>query len=163
MMQNVIFMFGKVDLGYRTRPKTMEPGRTAFGFPKNTSIRCPINGVETLLSRAFKIYSNYSSLHVELEFVNKFFISYGYPSTLIESQSRNLFTNKFVPQPKVNSSDKQFCLHLPFFGAHLGKLESENFTCCLNASDVKFKILLVNTFSIGTLFKFKDTIPGVPI
>ena len=117
--------------------------------------------VQSFIYRAYRISSNYKLFHLELNFLKKFFKENGYPRSLIESAITNFLNMKFTPvpvKPDVNKLKK--FIPLPYFGKRTNKLKKE-----VDAILRRFypyldpRIVLRNSFTIGSLFKFKDCVP----
>ena len=120
-----------------------------------------INGIRTLLHRAFNICSTPLLLRKEILFLKQFFHNNGFPHNLFENQVEKFFPLKLdyheitltVPKKPLYSS-------LPYFGhksvllvKELSNLITENF------SHIDPKLILVNKTKIGSFFKIKDALP----
>jgi hypothetical protein len=139
--------------------------RTFTGLGMSFYSFCPykfkFNSVRTLLSRAFKVCSNYVSLHDEFQFLKNFFKSNGYASCFIERQISSFLDKIYNPQLiEFGPQMRKVFLVLPYFGPQsenlrieLGKLLTEYFT------GVSFNVILVNNFKIGSFFNYKDKLP----
>jgi hypothetical protein len=66
-----------------------------------------INSVKTLLSRAYKICSDFSSLHSEFDFLRSFFLNNGYPIFLIDKQIRNFLSKRFAVPTIYSTVEKR--------------------------------------------------------
>ena len=132
-----------------------------MSFFSYCTFRFKINIVRTLLSRAYKVCSNFNFVHREFDFLKKYFRSNGYPTHFIDSQIKKFLDNVFISTPPVMSVTKQpFYFSIPYFGHQSEKLKSELLhLLSKHFMHVDFKIVLVNRFSIGSLFHFKDKIP----
>jgi hypothetical protein len=133
-------------------------GTSYFSF---CSDKFKINGIKTLLSRAYKICSNYPSLHNEFTFLKSFFHNNGFPYPVIESCVRNFLIGKFslTPVPATVNKQKYF-ISLPFFGAQSIKLKSELESLLSTFFvHIDFNIIMVNKFTVGSMFRFKDRLP----
>ena len=120
------------------------------------------NFVSTLLSRAYKVCSSYSNLHQEFEFLRNFFQNNGFPLSWID-QKINIFLNKrFSPNSKtqIQNNKPNVYISIPFFGQQSEKLKKEILKLAEKYfSTHNFKIILVNKFTIGSLFPYKDRLP----
>ena len=120
-----------------------------------------MNGIRTLLHRAYRVSSNFVTLHAELEFLKNYFYKNGFPISFVESCIRKFLCSRRSVHEVVATVDKRkVYLSLPYFGAQSDKLKREleallyKYFCHLDV-----KIVLVNSFTIGSLFKFKDSLP----
>ena len=120
-----------------------------------------INGIKTLLHRAYNVSSTAISLKNEIDFLQNFFHNNGFPKSLVQNLTDRFLSKKLDYQETLHSVPKKpLYLSLPYFGhksillnIELTKLISEYFYT-LDA-----KIILVNNFRIGSLFKAKDALP----
>ena len=133
-------------------------GTSYFSFCANIF---KINGISTLLSRAYKICSSYRSLHDEFVFLSSFFYANGFPYSTIDSSIRRFLTNKFSPSPVSPTAAKQkYFVSLPYFGTQSEKLKSELESLLGKFFlHIDFEIILINKFTIGSMFRFKDRLP----
>jgi hypothetical protein len=137
-------------------------GISFFSF---SSYRFKINSIQTLLFRAYTICSTYASLHNEFEFLRNFFTKNGFPLGVVNTQIKKFLAKKYdsvIVQNPVNVPARDFYLSLPYFGHQSEKLKSELATLLSKYFKEKsFKIILVNSFTIGSFFRFKDRLPRV--
>ena len=135
-------------------------GTSFFSF---CSFRFKVNGLITLLYRAYRISSDYCALNCEFDFLRDFFVNNGFPANFVESAiCKFLYSkrNNFLSIPTVEK--KKCYLSLPYFGAQSDKLKRELESLLLKYfGHLDFKIILVNSFRIGSLFKCKDVLPKV--
>ena len=120
-----------------------------------------MNGISTLLHRAYRVSSNFIVLHSELDFLKKFFHNNGFPIAFIESRIRKfLYSKQLVPECISTVDRRKVYLSMPYFGTQSDKLKREletllsKYFCHLD-----FKIILFNSFNIGSIFKVKDSLP----
>ena len=99
-------------------------------------------------------------MHNEFEFLKTFFSTNGYPVGLVNSHIKKFLSNRFDKMPTDNDSRKCVYISFPYFGHQSEKLKEDLFQL-LNkfCPDVNFKLILVNKFTIGSLFPFKDRLP----
>ena len=130
-------------------------GMSFFSF---CSFRFKINSVKTLLSRAYKVCSDFDFMHREFDFLKKYFVNNGYPSFFIDSHIKKFLDKIFIASsPVMSASKQQFYFSLPYFGHQSEKLRLELLNLLSkHFTHIDFKIVLVNKFSIGSLFNFKD-------
>ena len=124
-------------------------------------IRFKINNIKTLLHRGYNISSNYFSVHSELSFLRSFFFSNGYPYHTIDH-----LVNKFLnckmnkPQLITTVNKRKYFISLPYFGPQSEKLKKELESLLIKFFvHIDFHIVLVNKFTVGSLFTFKDILP----
>ena len=121
------------------------------------TFRFKLNGISTLLSRAYRVCSTFSFLHNEFEFLKVFFRSNGFCTSFIESRIRKCF-NRIMMGFILNHTggdEKPIYLSFPYLGPYSEKLKSELF-CLLSKyfPNSKFTIILVNKFTIGSFFNY---------
>ena len=133
-------------------------GTSFFSF---ISSSLKYSAISSLLNRAFRISSSYSALHTELEFIKEFFQNNGFPLKVIYSFIRKFLNSQYAKSPVFFDVPKlQRYFVFPYFGA-----ESEKMKRDLASVLTKFypylnpRIVLMNTFSIGSLFRHKDRLP----
>ena len=120
-----------------------------------------VNSIKTLLSRAYKISSNYFSMHNEFEFLKTFFAENGFPAGLVSSDVKRFLAQQFDMMPTIDDPRKCVYVSFPYFGHQSEKLKEELFQLLTKfCPDINFKLILVNKFSIGSLFPFKDRLPS---
>ena len=119
------------------------------------------NGIITLLNRAYRVSSNFITLHAELEFLKTYFFNNGFPLSFIDSCIRKFLYNiRHVPNAVATVEKRKIFLSFQYFGVQSDKLKHEletllyKYFCHLDC-----KIILVNSFTIGSLFRFKDSLP----
>ena len=118
-----------------------------------------INSIRTLLYRAYSLSSSWLDFHKEVEFLRKYFQDNCYPKFLFQKYLRKFLTNKFHPTMPITTVPKlNFYASLPYsndakFLTDLTNIINKYFFC------LKPKLVLRNPKTIGSLFKFKDTVP----
>ena len=120
-----------------------------------------MNGIRTLLHRAFNVCSSATILRNEISFLKNFFVSNGFPIQLVEFHVEKFFSKILDPPYTVHSVPrKRIFFPMMFFGhkseimkAELNKLISEYFY------HIDPQIILINKFKIGSLFKCKENSP----
>ena len=122
-----------------------------------------LNGIRTLFSRTYKICSNYSFIHGEFELLTNYFSSNGFPIFFIESRIHRFWKNVFERNVRDTSDNtlKTMYFSFPYFGSQSEKLKEELRalveTYFLNT---ECKIVLVNKFTVGSFFNYKDKLPA---
>ena len=101
-------------------------------------------------------------MHSEFEFLTKFFKNNGFPDNLISNQIKKFLDKVLYPVQAVsyNVPKKSLYISIPYFGLQSDSLRKELLNL-LNHSYpyINFKIILTNSFSISSFFKFKDRLP----
>ena len=102
-------------------------------------------------------------LHIEFEFLRKFFHNNGFQISYIDYKIKNFLANIFEPQSNIQppvTNNKTVYFSIPYFGAQSENLKSELLTLLSKYfKDIKFHVTLVNKFTIGSIFPFKDKLP----
>ena len=87
-----------------------------------------------------------------------FFQTNRFPTSLVYSKIKKFLHSKFNPAPVLSTVDKKKLFEsLPYFGHQSEKLKMELENLLSKYfTFIDFKIVLVNKFTIGSLFRFKD-------
>ena len=120
-----------------------------------------LNSVKTLIHRAFNICSNYHNLHLEFSFLSKFFVANGFPKFLVERQINSFFNNRSLPTQDLALAPKKAVFFPMLYFGHKSVILKIKLLELINNHfpHLDVNIVLVNPYSIGSLFKFKDTVP----
>lgn len=120
-----------------------------------------INSIITMFNRCYNISSNWFCFDSEIRFIKCFFQNNGFPLHVI-----NKIISKYLDL-KINSknnneaknSDVQY-IRFPFFG-HLSYEIRNNLSKLLkhHYPNTKFVFIFTNSLTIGSFFRFKDSIP----
>lgn len=139
--------------------------QTYTGLASNFYSSCfyslKLNSILTLLHRAFSLSSDRLSFHNEIEFLRKYFQNNCYPKLLFEKYLKKLLNNKLQQKIPVATVPKLDCyVSLPFtndekFLTTLRQILKKYFYC------LRPKLVLRNPRTIGSLFRFKDTVPNL--
>ena len=130
---------------------------TGFGTWSSSfeCIKFKWNGIKTLLSRAYKFSSSFANLHYELIFLTEFFKCNCYPETPLNSHFNKFLSAKYTA-PLVSDVS----VAKPFFGRQSEQLRDELLLLLSSFyPSFDFTIVLVNSFTIGRLFNYKDKLP----
>ena len=120
-----------------------------------------LNCIKTLLSRGYKVCSNYFAIHKEFEFLKAFFNSNGFPVTLVEKCTTNFLTRLLDGCQTLTVPKKDVFMTLPYFGYQSVKLKNDLTDLINNTFPfIKANIILINNTTIGSFFKFKDRLPS---
>ena len=120
-----------------------------------------INGIQTLLHRAFNVCSSALLFQKEISFLKQFFHNNGFPHKLFENQVEKFLSKKLdfheitltVPKKPLYSSFPYFGHKSVLLVKELSNLITENFP------HIDPKLILVNNNKIGSFFKTKDALP----
>ena len=121
-----------------------------------------INSLSTLLHRCYNLTSSWFALDEEIRFLINFFLDNGYPRDWINSRIRRFIDGKFnsnsnleTPKTDINYIPLPFYGHLSFnIRKKLNGLFRDNFPLS------KFHFIFTNPNTIGSFFKFKDSVPA---
>ena len=132
-------------------------GSSFFSF---CPFRFKTTAIQTLIVRAYRICSNFHSLHLEFQFLRNFFQSNGFPVSLVDKYIKKFLNSLYIKKTQSDSNSNVFYFSFPYFGHQSEKLKSQ-LTSCLSKfyPSVVFKLVFVNDFKIGSFFRFKDRIP----
>ena len=117
------------------------------------------NSISTLLHRAYSVSSDWFLFHKEVEFLRRYFYDNCYPKFLFDKYLKRFLDDKFQPAIRCPTVPKlDFYASLPYsndpkFLTTLNQIIKRYFFC------VQPKLVLKNTKTIGSFFKFKDEIP----
>jgi len=124
--------------------------------------RYKINLIQCLVSRAYKICSNLSKFNSELDFLKKYFTQNGFPSALVSSMIIKFSDVMRCTNTPVSTADKKplFCA-IPFISFRANSQIKKCLRDILrtNYPHLKMKLVFVNSFKVGSFFKFKDRPP----
>ena len=140
-----------------------KPTFTGLGisFFSNCSFKFKLNSVATLISRAYKLSSNYVSLHMEFEFLRTFFANNGFPRQLINSQINKFLNKTYIPSVNTDSINETLYFSLPYFGPQSDKMKQElSKSLAPLYPNYSLQFVLVNPLKIGSFFNHKDQIPS---
>ena len=73
-----------------------------------------INAIKTLIFRGYQLSSNFTTLHQEFDFIRKFFVDNGFPSSLIYKCIINFISDKLsasLPPQIIFQRGTRICLH----------------------------------------------------
>ena len=117
------------------------------------------NSILTLLNRTFNKCSNYKLLHDEFQFLISFFKNNGFPVQFIESKINKFLHSKYCNITNNETNNQKLYFSLPFFGHQSEKLKDDLLNLLRQYfPDYSSNIILVNRFTIGSLFRNKDTL-----
>ncbi|CAF4816527.1 unnamed protein product, partial [Rotaria sp. Silwood2] len=120
------------------------------------------NAISTLVYRAIKLCSTYSSLHQEFRFIRKLGTNNGYPINFVNSIIRrqlDLLYNPPAPKPPTPNTDT-VVVRVPYFGLS-SYVYTKRITSAVSKQYPQKKIRVVYDAKdrIGTGFTNKDKIP----
>ena len=134
-----------------------------MNFFSHCSFGFKVNSCRTLVHRAFRLCSSWSKFHEELSVLNLFFKRNCFPSHIFFKTVKNFLDNLFIPkQPNFNVPKKVMYVSLPYLGNVSAFLKQElNLTLNKLYPYVKFNFVFKNPMTIGSLFRFKDSLPDL--
>ncbi|XP_057299414.1 uncharacterized protein LOC130630029 [Hydractinia symbiolongicarpus] len=116
--------------------------------------------IMTLIFRIFKIVSDFSRFHLEMQDLRNILLRNGYPSSLID-QCIKSFLDRMFQDKKVFSTvpNLEVLIILPYLGnislklrTHLVKTFDKHLPCC------KLRVIFKSGCRIGNFFRFKDRV-----
>jgi hypothetical protein len=151
---------GKFYTSIFRKPTFTGLGMSFFSF---TPIFYKINAIKTLIHRAYSLSSSYKLFSDEINFLTNFFSNNGFPQNML-----NLYVKKFLDTLyNTNESSKIITvpkdityISLPYIGQQSYDMIKYFKNILANYyPQVNFQFVLVNPFSIKSLFRFKDKLP----
>ena len=117
--------------------------------------------MQSAVFRAFKLCSNYKLFDSELKFLRTFFKNNGFPTHVIDFNIKTFLDKQYMQiQDSFNVLKLKKYLVLPFFGDQSVNMQRDVVEVLSNFYPyLDTKVVLRNTFTIGSLFRFKDRIP----
>ena len=124
------------------------------------SFRFKLNGLQTLLHRGFRICSTYHAMHAEFEFLRNIFSLNGFPASLVFTQIKKFMSKRYSEVAPERDSRKVIYCSFPYFGP-ASEAMSRELKVLFNRyfPNVNLHIVLVNNFTIGSFFRYKDMLP----
>lgn len=117
--------------------------------------------VNCLLTRAWKLCSNYEILDKEIKFIRTLLVANGYPATFLDNCIHRFLSNKMSPSPPVYGPEKKpIFISLPYCGLESVKLKRQltrMFTAIL--PNLQLRIVFKPSWKISALSKLKSAIP----
>ena len=120
-----------------------------------------LNSIRTLISRAYNICSDFDLFHQDMNFLLKFFTENAYPTFLFSKILRLFMNENFEPKPVYTTVDKDVrYIKLPFVG-HSSYDVRKKLQNILKHTfpQIRFQFVFVNSFTIGSLFKERSSLP----
>ena len=119
------------------------------------------NAILTLINRAYKVCSSWSTFSTEIDFLRSFFKNNYFPTYLLDKLCHTFLLNIFRPPSPISLAPKLnfFCL-FPYLG-NLTYQFIPQLTQLLTKSYpfMQPKLVFTNPLTIGSFFKFKDALP----
>ena len=150
-------------LGFKTsiylKPTYTGLGLSWFSF-------CPdiykINSIKTLLHRAYDICSDYFILHLEFEFLKRYFTNNNYSINIFFKVLKNfMYDRRKDKASKMDVPKMVQYIKLPFYGKVSYDLRKKlNQHLKYNFPAIDFRFVFSNNFTIGSFFNAKDKIPN---
>ena len=99
-------------------------------------------------------------MHLEFKFLTDFFFKNGFPISLINSQIKKFLHKQFTQQSNTNNNKEQIYISFPYFGQQSETMRTElKISLDKILPNFNFNISLVNKFTIGSFFNYKDKLP----
>ena len=135
-----------------------------MSYFSNCSFKFKLNCIQTLLSRAYRVCSNYMAMHNEFCFLRDYFRANGFCTSFLDRRISQFLDKVFGCSKGVTgtcvTNDKPIYLSFPYFGSFSEKLKQNLLTLLSKYySKDKFYVILVNNFTIGSSFNYKDKLP----
>ena len=123
------------------------------------------NSIKTLVHRCYELCSDWISFDKEIKFLSSFFQNNGFPLGILEKTVCSFLDTKMRSKPTgvVPRPDTHY-IKLPYYG-HLSFIIRKQLHSLLKQfyPDVKFVMVFSNKFTIGSMFKYKDSLPAALI
>ena len=143
-----------------------KPTFTGLGlkFQSSVSNGYKCNLIGSLVERAFRICSSIVSFSTEVEKLRKYFFQNGYPIKLINELLKNKINDVSLGKPVTHTVNKlNMYVSFPFLNVsdnqnlhkEIQKLVQQFYP------QIDLKIIFKNSHTIGSYFKFKDSIPDL--
>ena len=120
-----------------------------------------INSMKTLIFRAYKLSSSFTFLNKEFSFLVEYFYRNGYSKNIVYREINKFIrkiqnpTDTFQTVPKL-----KFYVSMPYYGSYGEKMKKEVTDLVEKIyPQVELSLALVNPFTIGSLFPYKDRLP----
>ena len=136
----------------------------SMSYFSNCSFKFKLNCIQTLLSCAYRVCSNYMAMHNEFCFLRDYFRANGFCTSVIDRRISQFLDKVFgcfkVITGTCVTNEKPIYFSFPYFGPFSEKLKQDLLTLLskYNSKD-KFCVILVNNFTIGSFFNNKDKLP----
>ena len=149
---------GRLHTSVYRKPSFSGLGTSFFSF---ISRSLKLSAISSAIFRAYHVSSTCASSHFELEYIKNFFTENGFPCRIVNSFIRSFLDSKYrcpIKTSDVPKLKKYFVL--PYFGAESEKLKREItdlLSKCYPFLDPR--MVLVNSLSIGSFFRYKDRVP----
>ncbi|MEL7309738.1 MAG: hypothetical protein AAGK05_19090, partial [Pseudomonadota bacterium] len=120
-----------------------------------------MNTIKTLLYRCYRVCSTYVKFHEEVNFLKSFFTNNGFPLNLYYNQVRKFLDKIYNPNlVSQTASKKRLYVSFPYYG-YASEIIRTNVLSIVGKCypHVDLKLIFTNKFSIGSLFKYKESLP----
>ena len=128
-----------------------------MSYFSNCSFKFELNCNQTLLSRAYRVCSNYIALHNEFCFLRDYFRANGFCTSFIDRRISQFLDKVYSCSKGVTGTcladDKPIYFSFFYFGPFSEKLKKDLLTLLSKYySKDKFCVILINNFTIGYFF-----------
>jgi hypothetical protein len=155
---NVSIEHGKLCTEIFRKPTFSGLGLSFFSYVPHTF---KVNAIITLIHRAYYLSSSFISFSAEQDYLRNFFSNNGYPVHLFEKMCRRFLNSVYHPKPvSTDVPRRDVYFSVPYYGRESERLYS-GLTESLSAfyPQFNFKLLPINSFTIGSFFPYKDRVP----
>jgi len=150
---------GRLSTSVYRKPTFTGLGMNYLSF---TPLKYKINSITTLINRAFNICSTWIQFDDEIKFLVNYFNSNGFPDNIFYKTLRSFLDNKLSPPTKILTAHKETkFIKLPYLGdisftirKQLREILKHSFP------QISFNIVLVNHYSINSLFRKRMPLPS---
>ena len=117
-----------------------------------------LNGIATLINRVFNVCTTYKLFDYEINFLRNYFNDNGFTSGTFYRIVNKFLHKKFSVNNKPAEFNKDLIyVAMPYFGVQSEQLKKDLFVLiCKFFPNLNIKIILVNKFTIGSLFNYKE-------
>lgn len=137
-----------------------------LNFKSHSPLQYKKGLVNCLLFRIYNLCSNWNIIHEEITKIKKILMQNNYPLDFINHYIK-LFLDKcfekkvIVPEGEVVPLKEEFTISLPFLGNQSNMIKKQLTRTFSNLyPSAKIKVIFRSGIRIGSLFKFKDSIPS---
>ena len=126
---------------------------------------CPfiykLNGISTLINRAYRVSSSFTDLNKEFSFLVDYFFRNGYPKHLVYKCIQKFIDKISHASQKFDTvAKKEIFVSMPYFGKQSDKLKDEIVSLVGGFyGQIDLKLIFTNKNTIGSQFQFKERLP----
>ena len=137
---------------------------TFTGLGLNFYSFCPVNfklnSCNTLLFRAYSLCSDWLSFHSEIGFLRNYFYKNCYPHFIFDKIVYKFLSNIFKPKSDILTVPRKLMyVSLPYTSNSSSVKSQLTKSLTKLYPYVEFRFIFKNPFTLGSLFRFKDSLP----